>query len=150
MRRHPWGAVVLALVLLSLQARAEEPTPVDFSCEEKIVPAAQSGAKGFDAYLQACIQGWLPKHIATKAREFKPSGKASITSYASMGDGATCGPDDSDEGGEVSTSFIALLPLKGDKLLSKLVLKIETTLSFCNEKDGTRLRGTITKATIIR
>jgi hypothetical protein len=145
-------AVVLASLLAPPQARAEQPTTVSFTtCKETKLPARPVDAKKkYEAYLRECIQGWLPKHIAASAGGLKPSGKGTITAYASQGDGAACGPNGEDEGGEVWTRFIALVPVTGDEGVSHLVFKVETTLSFCHEKAGTRLGGTINKATTIR
>jgi hypothetical protein len=151
MRTLVFAVATLAGLLWSGGTRAEnQTTPVEWACKERVIPGTARKASDRDDYLQACIQGWLPRHLAASARTLKSSGRPSVTAYAASGEGAACGPEGDDEGGDVMTSFIALVPVTGDDRLSKLVLKIETTLSFCHEKAQTRLTGAITGVTTIR
>jgi hypothetical protein len=155
MGKHPLAIAALCSMLGAADADAGEPTAgqpvvVDWKCKERVVAGTAREARDREAFLQTCIQGWLPRHVAAAFKALKPSGKPAITAFAASGDGAACGPDGDDEGGEVLTSFIALLPVTGDDRLSKLVLKVETTLSFCHEKTRTRLGGAITTVTTIR
>jgi hypothetical protein len=139
---------VLASLLASPAAPAGEPT-VDFKCAEQIVQGTARRAEDLHAYIQGCIETWLPPHFAAAAPTLRPSGKAIITRYSSAGDGASCGPDGDDEGGDVAMRFIVLVPVTGDETSSHLVLKVETTLGFCHEKSRTVLNGMIEKATVI-
>jgi hypothetical protein len=141
-------AIVLASVLAAPEEGAEEAAGY-FQCAAQIVPGTARRAEDLHAYMQACIETWLPPHLASVAPTLRPSGKADITRYASAGDGAACGPDGDDEGGDVAMRFIVLVPVTGDETLSKLVLKVEAGLAFCHEKSRTVINGTIEKATLI-
>jgi ADP-ribosylglycohydrolase len=140
-----------AIVLASLLAPASgaEEASGDFKCAEEIVEGTARRAEDMHAYVQACIETWLPPYLATAAPTLRPSGKAVITRYGSAGDGASCGPDGDDEGGDVAMRFIVLVPVRGDETVSHLVLRVETVLGFCHEKSRTVLGGAIEKATLI-
>jgi hypothetical protein len=146
------GALILlaALLLTTSPARAQEAAAVDFKCKAVVVPGTDRRAADPDAYMEKCIRGWLPAYVGNKTKGTRPSGKATVTSYASIGDGAACGPEGDDEGGDAAISFIALVPVTGEPTVTKLVLKIETSVGFCHEKAQTRLTGTINKVTSIR
>lgn len=141
-------AIVLASLLVPPGAGAEEAAG-EFECAEEIVEGTARRAEDMHAYMQACIETWLPPYLGTAAPGLRPSGKAVITRYASAGDGASCGPDGDDEGGDVAMRFIVLVPVRGDETVSHLVLKVETALGFCHEKSRTVLGGAIEKATLI-
>jgi len=141
-------ALAMAMVLAPQGVdRAEE--SADFKCAEEVVEGTARRAEDLHDYMQACIETWLPPHLASAAPALRPSGRAVVTRYASAGDGASCGPDGDDEGGDVAMRFIVLVPVRGDEALSHLVLKVETALGFCHEKSRTVLNGTIQEATVI-
>jgi hypothetical protein len=140
--------MVLASLLASPGSGAEEAV-AEYRCAEEIVQGTARRAEDLHAFMQACIETWLPPHLGSAAPGLRPSGKAVITRYFSAGDGASCGPDGDDEGGDVAMRFIVLVPVRGDEALSKLVLKVETTLAFCHEKSRTVLDGTVERATLI-
>lgn len=140
-------AIVLASLLAPPGSGAEEAAG-DYKCAEEIVEGTARRAEDMRTYMQACIETWLPPHLASAA-PLRPSGKATITRYSSAGDGASCGPDGDDEGGDVAMKFIVVVPVRGDETVSHLVLKVETALGFCHEKSRTVLGGTIENATLI-
>jgi hypothetical protein len=140
--------MVLASLLVPPGPGAEEAAD-GYRCAEEIVEGTARRAEDMHAYMQTCIETWLPPYLGTATPGLRPSGKAVITRYASAGDGASCGPDGDDEGGDMGMRFIVLVPVRGDETASHVVLKVETVLGFCHEKSRTVLDGVIEKATLI-